>query len=51
MDELRLMVFPTSSAGQEALPRGVDRRIKLNLIDDEAVGPDGIRLLIYERAD
>jgi dihydrofolate reductase len=51
VDEWRLMVFPTIlGLGKRLFPDGIDRR-KLKLTDDKALGPDGIRLLTYERAD
>jgi dihydrofolate reductase len=51
VDELRLMVFPTIlGSGKRLFPDGIDR-IKLNLVSDEGVGPDGIRTQIYQRAD
>jgi dihydrofolate reductase len=50
VDEWRLMVFPTIlGEGKRLFPDGVDRR-KLALVDDKALGPDGIRLLTYRRA-
>jgi dihydrofolate reductase len=49
VDEWRLMVFPTVlGLGKRLFPDGVDRR-KLKLTDDRPLGPDGIRLLAYER--
>ena len=51
VDELRLMVFPTIlGAGKRLFPDGIDR-IKLNLVRDEGVGPDGVRVQVYQRAD
>lgn len=50
VDEWRLMVFPEIlGEGKRLFPEGVDRR-KLKLTDEKPLGPDGIRLLIYERA-
>jgi dihydrofolate reductase len=51
IDEWRIMVFPTVlGLGKRLFPEGIDRR-KLKLTDDRPLGPDGIRLLTYERAD
>jgi dihydrofolate reductase len=51
VDELRLMVFPTIlGSGKRLFPDGIDR-IKLKLVADEGVGPDGVRTQIYQRAD
>jgi dihydrofolate reductase len=51
VDELRLMVFPTIlGSGQRLFPDGIGR-IKLKLVSDEGVGPDGVRTQIYQRAD
>ena len=51
MDELRLMVFPTIlGSGKRLFPDGIGR-IKLNLVEDEDVGTDGIRVQVYQRAD
>jgi dihydrofolate reductase len=50
VDEWRLMVFPTVlGLGKRLFPEGIDR-LKLKLTDDRPLGPDGIRLLTYERA-
>jgi dihydrofolate reductase len=50
VDELRLMVFPTIlGKGKRLYPEGIDR-IKLNLVDDRAVGDDGVRVQVYQRA-
>jgi dihydrofolate reductase len=50
VDEWRLMVFPEIlGLGKRLFPDGIDRR-KLKLTDDKPLGPDGIRLLTYERA-
>jgi len=50
VDEWRLMVFPTIlGEGKKLFPDGIDRR-KLKLTEDRALGPDGIRLLRYEKA-
>ena len=49
VDEWRLMVFPEIlGEGKRLFPEGSDRR-KLRLTDDRPLGPDGIRLLTYER--
>lgn len=51
VDEWRLMVFPTIiGEGKRLFNGGLPRR-KLKLAGEEALGPDGIRLLTYERAD
>src|SRR3954454_12294576 len=50
VDEWRLMVFPTIlGEGKKLFPDGIDRR-RLKLTEDRALGPDGIRLLRYEKA-
>jgi dihydrofolate reductase len=50
VDELRLMVFPTIlGTGKRLFPEGIDR-LKLKLTDDRGVGPDGVRVQVYERA-
>lgn len=50
VDELRLMVFPTIlGRGTRLFPDGIDR-IKLKATEDRAVGPDGVRVQVYERA-
>jgi dihydrofolate reductase len=50
VDELRLMVFPTIlGSGQRLFPDGIGR-LKLKLTDDRGVGPDGVRVQVYERA-
>ena len=51
VDELRLMVFPTLlGRGRRLFPDGIDRR-KLKLADTKTVGPDGVQVQIYQRAD
>jgi dihydrofolate reductase len=50
VDEWRLMVFPTIlGEGKRLFPDGIDRR-KLTLVEDRALGSDGIRLLVYRSA-
>ena len=49
VDEIRLMVFPTIlGAGKRALPEGIDR-LDWTLKEDREVGPDGVRVVVYER--
>jgi dihydrofolate reductase len=51
VDEWRLMVFPeVLGEGKRLFDDGLPRR-KLKLTDDRPLGPDGIRLLTYERAE
>jgi dihydrofolate reductase len=51
VDELRLMVFPTIlGRGQRLFPEGIDR-LKLKLVDSRTVGPDGVQVQVYSRAD
>ena len=51
VDELRLMVFPTVlGRGKRLFPDGIDR-LKLTLTEAKTVGPDGVQVQIYERAD
>jgi dihydrofolate reductase len=50
VDELRLMVFPTVlGRGRRLFPDGIDR-LKLKLAESRAVGPDGVQVQIYQRA-
>ena len=50
VDELRLMVFPTIlGRGRRLFPDGIDR-LKLKLTESRLVGPDGVRVEVYERA-
>jgi len=50
VDQWNLMVFPTVlGKGKRLFPEGVPR-LKLNLAEDRGVGPDGVRVQIYERA-
>jgi dihydrofolate reductase len=51
VDELRLMVFPTVlGRGKRLFPDGIDR-LKLKLADTKTVGPDGVQIQIYQRAE
>jgi len=51
VDELRLMVFPTVlGRGKRLFPDGVDR-LKLKLAESRQVGPDGVQVHIYQRAE
>jgi dihydrofolate reductase len=51
VDELRLMVFPTIlGRGRRLFPDGIDR-LKLELAESRAVGPDGVQIQIYRRSD
>jgi dihydrofolate reductase len=51
VDELRLMVFPTIlGRGKRLFPDGIDR-LKLTLVESRTVGPDGVQIQIYRRAD
>ena len=51
VDELRLMVFPTVlGRGKRLFPDGIDR-LKLKLAETRTVGPDGVQVQIYRRAD
>jgi dihydrofolate reductase len=51
VDELRLMVFPTVlGRGRRLFPDGIDRR-KLRLAESRQVGPDGVQVQVYERAE
>ena len=51
VDELRLMIFPTIlGRGKRLFPDGIDR-LKLKLAEAETVGPDGIQVQIYRRAE
>jgi dihydrofolate reductase len=50
VDELRLMVFPTVlGRGKRLFPDGIDR-LKLKLAESKQVGPDGVQVLVYQRA-
>jgi dihydrofolate reductase len=51
VDELRLMVFPTVlGRGKRLFPEGIDRR-KLKLAESRQVGPDGVQVQVYRRAE
>jgi dihydrofolate reductase len=51
VDELRLMVFPTVlGRGKHLFPDGIDR-LKLKLTESRQVGPDGVRIQVYQRAE
>ena len=51
VDELRLMVFPTVlGRGRRVFPDGIDR-IKMTLTESKTVGPDGVIVQTYERAN
>jgi dihydrofolate reductase len=51
VDELRLMVFPTVlGRGKRLFPDGIDR-LKLKLVESRPVGPDGVQVQIYRRAE
>jgi dihydrofolate reductase len=51
VDELRLMVFPTIlGRGRRLFPDGIDR-LKFELAETRTVGPDGVQVQVYERAE
>jgi dihydrofolate reductase len=51
VDELRLMVFPTIlGRGKRLFPDGIDR-VKLALAETRTVGPDGVQVQVYQRAE
>jgi dihydrofolate reductase len=51
VDELRLMVFPTIlGRGQRLFPDGIDR-LNLKLAESRTVGPQGVQVQVYTRAD
>jgi dihydrofolate reductase len=51
VDELRLMVFPTVlGRGKRLFPDGIDR-LQLKLAESRPVGPDGVQVQVYQRAE
>jgi dihydrofolate reductase len=51
VDELRLMVFPTVlGRGKRLFPDGIDR-LRFTLTESQKVGPDGVQVQVYRRAD
>jgi dihydrofolate reductase len=51
VDELRLMVFPTIlGRGHRLFPEGIDR-LKFKLVESRPVGPDGVQVQVFARAD
>jgi dihydrofolate reductase len=51
VDELRLMVFPTVlGRGKRLFPDGINR-LKLKLVESRHVGPDGVQVQVYQRAE
>jgi dihydrofolate reductase len=51
VDELRLMVFPTVlGRGKRLFPDGINR-LKLGLAESRQVGPDGVQIQVYQRAE
>jgi dihydrofolate reductase len=51
VDELRLMVFPTLlGRGKRLYPDGIER-LKFKLAESRQVGPDGVQIQIYRRAE
>jgi dihydrofolate reductase len=51
VDELRLMVFPTIlGRGRRLFPEGIDR-LKFKLAESRTVGPDGVQVQVYTRAE
>src|SRR2546421_2729392 len=51
VDELRLMVFPTIlGRGKRLFPDDIDR-LRLKLAETKSVGPDGVQVQIYQRAE
>ncbi len=51
VDELRLMVFPTVlGRGKRLFPDGIDR-LRLKLAESKSVGPDGVQIQVYQRAE
>jgi dihydrofolate reductase len=51
VDELRLMLFPTVlGRGRRLFPDGIDR-LRLSLVESRQVGPDGVQVQVYQRAE
>jgi dihydrofolate reductase len=51
VDELRLMVFPTVlGRGERLFPDRIDR-LKFKLAESRTVGPDGVHVQVYTRAE
>jgi dihydrofolate reductase len=51
VDELRLMIYPTVlGRGKRLYPDGIDR-LKLKLTESRQVGPDGVQVQVYQRAE
>ena len=51
VDELRLIVFPTIlGRGRRMFPDGIDR-LKFKLVESRPVGPDGVLVQVFRRAD
>lgn len=51
VDQWNLMIFPTIlGSGKRLFGDGIPRR-NLKLVEDRGVGPDGVRVQIYERAE
>ena len=51
VDELRLMVFPTVlGRGRRLFPDGIDR-LRFGLAESRTVGPDGVQVQVYRRAE
>jgi dihydrofolate reductase len=51
VDELRLMVFPTILGRGKRLFSDATDRLKLKLAESKSVGPDGVQVQIYQRAE
>ncbi len=51
VDELRLMVFPTVlGRGKRLFPDAIDR-LQLKVTQSRQVGPDGVQVQVYQRAE